>query len=114
MKPDKRHPLDTNRWPPTAVVVALAAITTWGCGLPEWARDGAKVGPNYKPPPVAVAQNWIDYQDPRVKSEEQDLSHWWEVFDDPALNSLLNEASEQNLSLRAAGERIMEARARRG
>jgi NodT family efflux transporter outer membrane factor (OMF) lipoprotein len=85
-----------------------------GCGLSQWAKNGAKVGPNYSAPPVAVANNWIDYQDPRVKSDEQDLSQWWGVFGDPVLDSLVAEAYKQNLSLRAAGERITEARARRG
>ena len=85
-----------------------------GCGLGEWARNGAKVGPNYKPPPAPAAQNWIDYQDPRVGEQQQNLSRWWSVFNDPVLSGLIEEAYQQNLSLRAAGERIVEARARRG
>jgi NodT family efflux transporter outer membrane factor (OMF) lipoprotein len=72
------------------------------------------VGPNYKTPPAPVAENWIDYRDPRLKSEEVDLGHWWSVFNDPVLDSLIDEASHQNLSLRRAGERIVEARAVRG
>jgi NodT family efflux transporter outer membrane factor (OMF) lipoprotein len=101
-----------------AVVLALAALTSaagvTGCGLDEWAKNGAKVGPNYDPPPVAVTDNWIDYQDPRVTKQEQDLSHWWGVFDDPVLNGLLDDAYAQNLSLRAAGERVLQTRARLG
>jgi len=86
-----------------------------GCsGLKEWAHNGGKVGPNYVTPPAAVAANWIDYQDPRIKSEQQDVSHWWGVFGDPVLDSLIDEACKQNLSLRVAGERIAESRARRG
>jgi outer membrane protein TolC len=87
-----------------------------GCGLDEWARNGAKVGPNYQTPPAAVARNWIDYQDQRVSSaqHEQDLSQWWNVFNDPALTGMIDHALRQNLSLRAAGERIVESRARRG
>ena len=92
----------------------LLALFLPGCGLGEWARNGGKVGPNYSVAPTAVAANWIDYQDPRVKSEEQDLSHWWGVFGDPVLDSLVDEAVRQNLSLRVAGERIAESRARRG
>src|SRR5207247_1611022 len=94
MKPDQRQLRKPTRPLRTVVVVvlALAAVTTVtaGCGLNEWAQNGGKVGPNYQPPPVAVEKSWIDYQDPRVKSEKQDLSHWWGVFDDPVLNSLLN------------------------
>ena len=92
----------------------MLPLALCGCGLGEWARNGGKVGPNYIRPPAAVAENWIDYRDPRLRSEEQDLSRWWSVFQDPVLNALIEQAYEQNLSLRAAGERIAESRARRG
>ena len=49
-----------------------------------------------------MASQWIDYADPRVKSEEQQLSDWWTVFNDPTLNSLIQTAYQQNLTLRAA------------
>jgi len=111
--PHARHarPLTGTR---VAVFSLLLSIVLCGCGLSEWARNGAKVGPNYAPPPVVVANNWIDYKDPRVTSDERDLSQWWGVFGDPVLDSLVAESYKQNLSLRAAGERITEARARRG
>ena len=38
---------------------------------------------------------------------------WWEVFNDPILSSLIETAHQQNLSLKAATARILEARARR-
>ena len=63
--------------------------------------------------PAPVASEWIDYADPRVKSEEQQLSDWWTVFNDPTLTSLVQTAYQQNLTLRAAGARILEARALR-
>jgi NodT family efflux transporter outer membrane factor (OMF) lipoprotein len=89
------------------------------CHLPggrcrDWWRNGFKVGPDYCPPAAPVASQWIDYEDPRVKSEEQQLTHWWTVFNDPVLNSLIQTAYQQNLTLRAAGARILEARALRG
>src|SRR6476620_1610447 len=79
-------------------------------------QAGCKVGPNYKTPPTAIApaQNWIDYRDPRVDEAQHDLSHWWGVFNDPVLSGLIGQAYQKNLSLRAAGERIVEARARQG
>jgi outer membrane protein TolC len=61
-----------------------------------------------------VASEWIDYRDPRVKSEEPDLAEWWRVFRDPALDALIETAYRQNLSLREAGTRILAARAVRG
>jgi NodT family efflux transporter outer membrane factor (OMF) lipoprotein len=92
----------------------FVTLTISGCGLGEWARNGGKLGPNYKVAPTLVAANWIDYHNPRMSSDEQDLGRWWEVFRDPVLDSLIAEAYAQNLSLRGAGERIVEARARRG
>jgi NodT family efflux transporter outer membrane factor (OMF) lipoprotein len=90
---------------------ALAFLLAPGCHLPEWAHNGFKVGPNYSKPPAPVAPEWIDYKDPRVKSEEADLSEWWHVFKDPALGSLEDLAYRQNLTLREAGTRILQARA---
>lgn len=84
-----------------------------GCHLKEWVRNGYKVGPNYCRPQAPVASEWIDYRDPRVKSEEVDLSEWWRVFNDPVLNNLIESAYEQNLSLREAGARVLAARAQR-
>jgi len=97
-----------------ALVCGILSPLTGGCGLQEWARNGAKVGPNYTVPPTAVSEHWIDYKDPRVHAEEQGLGRWWGLFNDPVLDGLIDEAYRQNLSLRAAGERIAEARARRG
>ncbi len=96
------------------VVAVLAALLGSGCNLRQWVHNGFKVGPDYTRPPAPVACEWIDYQDPRVKSQEQDLSEWWHVFNDPALNSLMDTAYQQNLTLRVAGARILEARAIRG
>src|SRR5437762_13541707 len=96
------------------ILCALAALSFAGCGLGEWARNGAKVGPNYKTPDAPVASQWIDYQNSHLQTQPQDLSRWWTVFGDPVLDSLIAQAEQQNLSLRAAGARITEARARRG
>src|SRR5262245_22906557 len=89
----------------------VGALLSSGCHLQEWVHNGFKVGPNYSRPPAPVASEWIDYKNPRVKSEEHDLSEWWRVFNDPALDSLMEAAYQQNISLRVAGARILEARA---
>jgi NodT family efflux transporter outer membrane factor (OMF) lipoprotein len=110
---DRHHRL-SRRTTCGAVAYAVLPLFVAGCGLGEWARNGGKVGPNYKAPRVAVAETWLDYQDPRLRSEEADLGRWWSAFQDPVLDSLIQEAFQQNLSLRVAGERIAESRARRG
>jgi NodT family efflux transporter outer membrane factor (OMF) lipoprotein len=83
-----------------------------GCtATSEYIHNGFKVGPNYTPPPAPVAQNWIDAADVRVRTKCDDLSKWWTVFNDPALDSLVCCAYRQNLSLRVAAYRVLEARA---
>jgi NodT family efflux transporter outer membrane factor (OMF) lipoprotein len=94
-----------------AAIVALAiAVSSSGCGLAEWARNGFKVGPDYLEPAAETASQWIDFKDPRVKSEA-DLTRWWTVFRDPALDQLIDLGLKQSLTLRAAGERIVASRA---
>jgi NodT family efflux transporter outer membrane factor (OMF) lipoprotein len=73
-----------------------------------------KVGPNYKPPPAPVAPHWIDALDKRVSSTEPDLATWWAVFNDPVLAHLITASYQQDLTLREAGFRILEARAQYG
>jgi outer membrane protein TolC len=92
----------------------LATLLGSGCSLRQWVDNGYKVGPNYGKPPAPVASEWIDYRDPRVKSEAPDLAEWWRVFKDPALDALIETAYRQNISLREAGSRIEAARAERG
>jgi NodT family efflux transporter outer membrane factor (OMF) lipoprotein len=99
-------------------LLGLATLTgccgVRGTRLTDWWCNGLKVGPNYSRPMAPVASQWIDYADPRVKSEERQLGQWWTVFDDPTLNTLVQMSYQQNLTLRAAGARILEARAQRG
>src|SRR5262245_33198637 len=94
--------------------LVVATLLNSGCQLDQWVHNGFKVGPNYSRPPAPVESEWIDYKDGRVKSEDSDLSEWWRVLNDPALNSLIEAAYQQNLSLRVAGARILGARAQLG
>lgn len=103
-----------------AILMLLVLSTLAGCcqvpggRFRDWWCNGFKVGPNYSRPPAPVASEWIDYTNPRVKSEEGELSAWWTVFNDPTLNRLVQTAYQQNLTLREAGARILEARAQLG
>lgn len=96
-----------------ALVWIISTTLSSGCGLRNWVHNGFKVGPNYGQPAVAVADHWMDYHDPRVASAEVDLRHWWRTLNDPALDRLIETAYRQNLNLRVAGARILEARAQR-
>ena len=98
-------------------MAAILAIVASLCGctsLTDYVHNGFKVGPNYCKPAAPVAKTWIDANDARVKPDEVDLSRWWTVFNDPALNSLVCTAYHQNLTLREAGFRVLEARSQLG
>ena len=93
------------------IAVAAMAIAIAGCtSARDYVRNGFKVGPNYCPPTATVAKQWIDQTDIR-RQDNSDLSRWWTVFNDPTLNRLVACAYRQNLTLREAGYRVLEARA---
>ncbi len=74
----------------------------------------AKVGPEYVRPEVRLSPNWTDVGDERVKNVAADYRNWWHAFNDPVLDRLIDLAYRENLSLRIAGVRVLEARAQLG
>ena len=96
--------------------MASLALSAAGCstGIKQYVNNGFKVGVNFGRPPTAAAAHWIDANDARVRSEYGDDSHWWNVFNDPVLNQLVTSAYEQNLTLKQAGFRVLEARLQLG
>jgi NodT family efflux transporter outer membrane factor (OMF) lipoprotein len=72
------------------------------------------VGPDFQRPKAAVSANWRDTGDPRVSSEADTYRDWWRVFEDPVLDRLIERAYRENLSLRSAGVRVLQARAQLG
>jgi NodT family efflux transporter outer membrane factor (OMF) lipoprotein len=92
------------------LTICLSGCTSIG----DYFRNGLKVGPNYGKPPAYVADQWIDSADQRVRSETDDISQWWAVLNDPVLNSVVQSTYQQNLTLREAGFRVLQARALRG
>jgi NodT family efflux transporter outer membrane factor (OMF) lipoprotein len=101
-------------WIPCNLIVALAMCCSGCTSLTEYVHNGFKVGPNYSTPPAAVANNWIDASDKRVRTDSDDVSKWWTVFGDPVLNDLICNAYHQNLTLKEAGYRVLQARAQLG
>src|SRR5688500_7917091 len=72
---------------------ALFLVALAGCTSPrEYISNGFKVGPNYKKPPAPVADEWIDSKSGSVNTTSKDLANWWAVFNDPVLNSLIDQA----------------------
>jgi len=96
-----------------ALLASIAAASPGCTGVRQWRQNGFKVGPNYRLPPAPVSGGWIDSADGRVVSASAASDTWWDAFADPTLNSLIESAQRQNLDVRAAGARILEARAKR-
>ena len=69
------------------------------------------VGPNYTTPKAPVADQWTpksaSTSQPSVAAE----AFWWKRFDDRVLGQLIDTACRGNLSLQAAGVRVLQARA---
>ncbi|MHC4970584.1 MAG: TolC family protein, partial [Planctomycetota bacterium] len=72
------------------------------------------VGPDYVRPDADVNQSWLQTEDPRVKTDQAYEIEWWKTFNDPVLDSLVEEAYAQNLTLRQAAVRVLQAMAERG
>ncbi|MFZ5450723.1 MAG: efflux transporter outer membrane subunit [Thermodesulfobacteriota bacterium] len=86
-------------------VLLVAVLLTAGC---------IKVGPDFTTPQTTVSKDWQDAGDPRVKTSAAEYRQWWQAFADPALDKLIETAYRENLSLRMAGVRVLEARAQLG
>jgi len=79
-----------------------------------WLLAGCTVGPDFVTPSAELQENWSDTEDPRVAAQTAVDSQWWQAFNDPTLDRLIQLACRQNLPLQIAGLRILEARARLG
>ncbi len=87
----------------TFVVLLLGLV----CFLPGCAM----VGPDYMPPRAKIAPQWIEHEDPRLNTTSPVEPLWWRLaFQDPVLDQLVAEALAENLTLRSAGLRVLQAR----
>ncbi|HEY2401374.1 MAG TPA: TolC family protein, partial [Steroidobacteraceae bacterium] len=90
---------------------ASHAVTLVGVVL---TLTGCAVGPHYVKPVQSVNANWSVTSSPQISAQPATESAWWKTFNDPVLEQLIQLAYKQNLTLRVAGLRIMEARAALG
>ena len=67
-----------------------------------------KLGPEFKNPKQIKTSHTLNAKD---ANKTQDISKWWEMFNDETLNILVQKTYEQNLDLQSAGMRILQARA---
>lgn len=117
--------------------LAVASAVTVAAAL-----AGCKVGPNYEPPEVKVPTEYGSSPSGRVATTQAgsavgassrgpgagtqpgvggqmsgavaDLTKWWQSFDDPTLDALIDRAVAGNLDVRQAASRLAEARAQLG
>jgi NodT family efflux transporter outer membrane factor (OMF) lipoprotein len=88
----------------TGAAPALAAALLSGCAM---------VGPDFQSPEAVVNAGWSGTES-RITAQPGDYAHWWRMFDDPALTRLEELGYQQNLPLRVAGVRVLQARAQLG
>src|SRR5689334_23588413 len=88
---------------PTLALSAVAAVLVTGCA----------VGADYSRPKLPTPEQ---YRFVNGSSQAESLADlpWWQVFDDPLLQTLIREAIASNLDLRVAAARVEESRARAG
>jgi NodT family efflux transporter outer membrane factor (OMF) lipoprotein len=96
----------SNRSTGIAWVILLTGSTlSGGCAM---------VGPDFEPPQAELPTQWNAPDTAVSEQQPADYSQWWQVFRDPVLDTLVETARNQNLSLQIAGLRVLEARAQLG
>jgi multidrug efflux system outer membrane protein len=75
---------------------------------------GCAVGPNYKQPPVTIPDVYRDVQGPPAPAVSLADEAWWEVFKDPVLTHLIDQALATGYDPQIAAERVAEAAAQAG
>lgn len=96
--PRTRGPIVGRAFALLALITALGGCTT--------------VGPKFDKPEAAVNAEWTAEEKAQFDTTRSANAAWWSVFNDPILDTLVDQAWQQNLTVRTAGLRIAEARAR--
>ena len=75
--------------------------------------SGCTMGPDYQRPGFTYQEKW--QSDPTAQQEmrEPTSTAWWQQFDDPTLNSLIEQASRNNLDLAIALANVEKSKALR-
>lgn len=86
-------------------LAALVFFSLAGC---------VKVGPDFVLPAAEVSSSWLESGDKRIRTGSADYRNWWHAFNDPVMDRLVDRAYKENLTLRIAAVRVLEARAQLG
>lgn len=85
------------------------AVSALGTGASLALLSACSLGPEYAPPQPRIADQWHSEAD----NGPVDNARWWESFNDPMLNALVEQMLAGNPDLRVAQARVAEARANR-
>lgn len=77
------------------------------------ALAGCAMGPDYQGVEIDLADTWPE-QAAQSQAEQGDWLQWWEQFNDPMLNALVERALDDSLELQLQVQRIEQARAELG
>lgn len=70
-----------------------------------------KIGPDFTSlDKIEIPKAW----EKKTKHDIQEIASWWKIFNDPLLNKLVMTTYAQNLDIKSAGLRILQARAALG
>ncbi len=95
---------------PLSRTISLALF----CLAPALLSGGCRVGPDFKRPAARTPDAWLGASNTSstlAASSAVDLGRWWEAFQDPVLNRLIQRGAAQNLSVQLAVQRVRQARA---
>ena len=86
----------------SGLVLVILMLMSSGC---------VKVGPDFMGIGKAnIPKKW----EKKGAYSDQSIAQWWKIFHDPVLNKLVKKTYEQNLDIKSAGLRIVQARAALG
>jgi NodT family efflux transporter outer membrane factor (OMF) lipoprotein len=73
--------------------------------------SGCAVGPNYRPPatPRAASAPFVSAT-PIIAADKPPPADWWRLYDDPALDGLVQEALTENADLKVAAANLLRAK----
>jgi NodT family efflux transporter outer membrane factor (OMF) lipoprotein len=86
---------------------------SYACLLALFSLAGCMVGPDYVRPTADVPSDYKENSNFHVAQPSDSINKgtWWEIYQDPQLNSLEDQLAVSNLTLKAAQARFEQARA---
>jgi len=75
---------------------------------------GCAVGPDYQHPKMDLPENWPAKQGEAIQPVAFAGDRWWNLYADPVLDKLEDEALEHNVDIKVAAARVLETRAQLG